>query len=480
MKNLIFTITVLLFATACSDILEENPKAVALETFYNTADEIQSAVYAIYNPIRTAVGTNGGTWVVNASQVDYAVGRLSYVNMSDFQVLSSTNISRTDAIWTYLYQAIRNANLVIKNAPKSSKATQDQINQFVAEAKFLRAFCYFYMVRNWAGLPIRTEDNMTVPDVARSTEDVVYALILSDLEYAETNLPESQSQVGRANKYAAKAVLTHVYLQIGRWSDARTKALEIINSGKFSLIKVSIPNDFYKIFGPDVISSLEEIFYLKYNSVSGNYIARFSHHPSHPEYYNSTGVYALYADSVSNKFISDWDYKDLRKKFTLYNCNIGFGPTTMLFKKFIDPTSTDQQCKNDWPAYRYPDILLFYAEADCMVNNGPTVDGMGKLNMIHRRAYGMDPTVASSIDFNAANYTKDTFLNLVLKEKGYEQMDEGKRYFELKRTGKLKEAVKYARGVDVVDAALLWPIPSVEYNYNKAIDPVKDQNPGYK
>ena len=480
MKKIIFTINVLLLITACSKILEENPKAVATETFYNTPNEIQAAVFAIYSPIRSAVGANPGSWTFNEAEVDYLVGRLSYSNISDFQGLNSASVGKTDVIWTNFYQAIRNSNLVIKNAPNASKATQEQIQQFVGEAKFLRAYCYFIMVRNWGGIPLRTEDNMIVSDVARSSEDEVYALILSDLEYAEANLPETQPQAGRANKYAAKAVLTHVYLQLGQWSNARTKALEIINSDKYALIKVSTPDDFYNIFGPDVNGSSEEIFYLKYNSVSGTWIGRISHYPTFTQYFNSTGVYALFSDSVTNKVISEWDYHDLRKKFTLYNCpQMGYGPTTVLFKKFIDPTATGTDSKNDYPAYRYPDILLYYAEADCRVNNGPTADGLEKLNMIHRRAYGKDPSVASSIDYNLSDYTEDTFLDLVLKEECYEQMDEGKRYLELKRTGKLKEAVKYARGVDVVDTHLLWAIPSVEFNYNGAIDPITDQNPGY-
>ena len=485
MKKIILGIVTLLFVAGCTDLLTEDPKAVATETFYNTADEIESAVYSVYRPIRDAIGANGGSWVFNSAEVDYAVGRLSYLNLSNFELLSSTSLSRTQSIWTNLYVGIRNANLVILNASKSTEVTQDKIDEYVAEARFLRAYCYFYLVRNWAGVPVRTEENMIEPDVPRSSVDEVYSLILSDLEFAETNLPESQAMVGRATKDAAKAVLVDVYLNRGQWSEARSKALEIINSGKYSLIKVSKPDDFYNIFGPDVVTSSEEIFYFKYDGTSDGgycYIGRFSHHPSHPEYFNTTGVYALFVeDSLTNKFITDWDYNDLRRKYTLYSCDIGFGPRSMLFKKFIDPSSTDQNCKNDWPAYRYPDILLYYAEADCRANNGPTADGIEKLNMIHRRAYGLDPDVPAPNDYVLGDYNKDTFLDLVLKEMGYEQMDEGKRYLNLRRwaPGKLKELVKYARNLDISEDYLYYPIPSVEYDYNKAIDPEKDQNPGY-
>ncbi len=475
-KILIYLILLLPVTIACKDLLEENPKAVAADLFYSTASEIESAVYAVYAPLREGMST---LWFVNAGESDYAIGRLSFLNMSDFdQPWNSTNISRSDGVWTSLYQAIRNANLVILNAPNASSVKTEVINKYIAEAKFLRAFSYFQLVRNWGALPIRTEKNMMEPDVARSPIADVYSQIVSDLEFAESNLSVTSDQVGRANQYAAKAMLAHVYLQLERWSDARTKALEIINSGKYSLTAISSSDDYYKIFGPTITSSSEEIFYLKYNYDSPSAITRFRHFPGDP-YFNATGAYAKYADSTTMKVIKEWDYKDLRKKFMLYNWNIGFGTTTVLFKKFIDPSAPSSGGTNDYPAYRYPDILLFYAEADCMVNNGPTADGVEKLNMIHRRAYGYNTKSTSPVDFQLSQYNKDSFINLVLQEGLYEQMDEGKRVLELKRTGKLKECVKTNRGIDLAESHLLFPIPSVEYNYNKAIDPTKDQNPGY-
>ena len=273
-------------------------------------------------------------------------------------------------------------------------------------------------------------------------------------------------------------MLTHVYLQLERWSDAKIKALEIINSGKYSLINVNKSDDFYNIFGPDVITSSEEIFYLKYNYDSPSYTARFRHYSNSP-YFNSTGAYAKYADSTEMKLIYEWEIKDLRRNFNLYHWDIGFGPRTMLFKKFIDPNSPSSISTCDYPAYRYTDILLFYAEADCRVNDRPTSEGIEKLNMIHRRAYGYDYSIPSPVDYNVSDYTKDSFIELVIQEGLYEQMDEAKRFLELKRTGKLIEYVKKNRNLDVNIAHILFPIPQGEYDYNGAIDPTTDQNPGY-
>ena len=105
-------------------------------------------------------------------------------------------------------------------------------------------------------------------------------------------------------------------------------------------------------------------------------------------------------------------------------------------------------------------MLLFYAEADCRANNGPTPDGMEKLNMIHRRAYGIDPGTVSDVDFILSDYTEESFVDLVIKERMYEMMYEGKRYFDLKRTGKIKSAIKDAFDIDVADKHLWWPIPN--------------------
>ncbi|MBD0777814.1 RagB/SusD family nutrient uptake outer membrane protein [Maribacter sp. ANRC-HE7] len=478
MKNIIFLISTLLLVTACSDVLEEEPKAVATETFYRTADEIESTVFAAYAPVWNAF--KNVFWLSLGTEVDYAVGRASLTNFTDWQdPLSGSNQSRTSAGWVNLYQSIRNANLVIENAPNSLEATDDEITQFVAEAKFIRALDYFYLVRLWGAIPLRTFENMLDENVARSSEEDVYAFIISDLEYAESNLPLNQDIGGRANQDAAKAVLAHVYLQLERWSDARDKALDLINSGKYSLLEINTSDDYYNIYGPDVITTPEEIFYFKYSVESGNSMAAYRHSSPSP-YWNATnGVYALYADSVNTKVISEWDYNDLRKNFNLYNADIGFGLTTMLFKKFITPGVVNNNGSYDYPAYKFSDILLFYAEADCRLNNGPTADGMEKLNMIHRRAYGQETKVASSVDFVLSDYNADTFIDLVLKEGMYEQMDEGKRTLELKRTGKLAQAIEENMGLTVNPARYLWPIPNNEYDYNGAIDVTTNQNPGY-
>jgi hypothetical protein len=117
-----------------------------------------------------------------------------------------------------------------------------------------------------------------------------------------------------------------------------------------------------------------------------------------------------------------------------------------------------------------------YAEAVCMDENGPSALALERLNMIKRRAYGYDPNVPSVVDY-PAGMDRDTFRETVLQERGYEFLLERRRWWDLNRTGKVKEAFA-AIGKNFIDERFLWPIPEDEINSNPALTP-QDQNPGY-
>jgi hypothetical protein len=484
-KRLLITIryyilvcTSLVFVS-CNKELDEKPKSLAVETFYNTAAEVESAVNAIYVPyIQTGEGL--GLYLAQLeSYVDFGFGRGSYGALNEFSGLDPTNITRTGNSWGMFYLSIRNANLVIANAPNGSSISVSDLARYVAEAKFLRAFDYFHLVRNWSGVPIRTESNMTERDLKRNTAEEVFARIEADLLVAETDLPDIPSQSGRPSKWAAKTLLADVYLQQGKNAEARDKAEEVISSNKYSLVPITTTDDLQKIFGPDVNGTTEEIFYLKCTRQAGfgNYFAMFLNHPG-TKFHGSGGYYAHYSDK-SNSVYAGQDDADLRKGLW-YSWDIGLGANSLLNKKFIDPIASGIfGAGNDQPWYRYADLLLIYAEAASRAGNGPTAEAMEALNKVHRRAFGKTPTLPSPVDFNLADYNADSFIDLVVKERGYEFQYEGKRWLELKRTGKAASTILSVKGKTIAQKHYLWPIPVTEMNYNKALDPVKDQNPGY-
>jgi hypothetical protein len=228
-----------------------------------------------------------------------------------------------------------------------------------------------------------------------------------------------------------------------------------------------------------VVTTPEEIFYLKFShdAGQGNLWPWLTNHPG-TKLHGGGGVYGHHSDG-NNLVYKNWDNSDLRKGLW-YIWNIGLGNTSLLNKKFIDPKANGGSgASNDQPWYRYSDVLLIYAEAASRVNNGPTAESVEALNQVHRRAYGKDPKVTSSVDFKATDYDVNSFLDLVIKERGYEFQYEGKRWLELKRTGKAAETILATKGKVIAPKAYLWPIAVTEFSYNKALDPIKDQNPGY-
>jgi len=474
--NLLFLIISSLLAS-CTKDLDENPKNIVVENFYNTPEEVEAAVNAIYPPIRL-----GATGIApyNATlecHTDYAYGRGSWAQFNDFAGLDAVNTNRVADFWETFYLAIRNANLVIANAPNGDAISEEDINRYVGEARFMRAWCYFHLVRNWGGVPLRVETNIEQRDVPRSTAEEVYALIDSDLRVAETYLPESTAQPGRPTKWMAKTVLSDVLLTIGQYDEARQKADEVIQSGVFDLVPVTSTDDYQQIFGPNVGVTPEEIFHFKYNRQGqGNYYPWIINHPS-TGYHGAGGAYAQYSETT-NPFYKAWDDRDLRKGLW-YTLDFGQGPNTLLQKKFIDPDAADTYgAINDFPLYRYPDVLFLFAEADAHVN-GVTAEGVEAVNQVKRRSYGLDSHTPSAIDYQASTLTTESFLDTILQERAYEFQFEGKRWFDLKRSGKAAAIILANKGKTIAEKHYLWPIPLSELNFNQAMDATTDQNPGY-
>lgn len=480
LRNIILIIS--LFLSACNDLLKEEPKSLAVETFYNTDQEVEAALAAIYQALRNDNALGGLYPAQLEAYTDYSYGRGSYGVLSTFQGLDGNNEGRIQSMWNQFYLAIRNSNIVIANVPNGSELSEESKQRFIAEARFLRGLTYFYLVRNWSGVPIRTEENMTEIEVIRNSAEEVYSLILEDLEFAESYLPDDVTLPGKPTKLAAKSVLADVYFFRNDYSSARDKAWEVISSAKYDLVEVETAADFEELYGASVVSSPEEIFYLKYSHLGtgqGYWFVQFIHHPG-SGFYGGGGYYALYSDAESNLVMAEMDREDLR--FDLwYNWQIGLGESTILSKKYIDPDAAGggATSANDYPMYRYADILLIFAEADARSTEMISDEALEILNQVHRRAYGKEVHIPSSIDFKKSDYDLNSFIELIIKERGYETQMEAKRWLDLKRTGQAKERIKEVTGIDVAEKHLLWPIPNSELNFNSLIDPATDQNPGY-
>ncbi|WP_047245467.1 RagB/SusD family nutrient uptake outer membrane protein [Maribacter thermophilus] len=483
MKNIVLGLVIIICFSACEKTLEEVPKDfVSKANFYNNEEDAQAAIVGVYAGLQSDFyGMNH--YLMTELHGDFIFGRGSQAPITIWdQILDQTSIGRCASNWSSLYTTINRANAILDNVPGIDDISAEEKEKILAEAHFLRALSYFELVRGWGAVPIKTSESVDLSSVEapREPESKVYELIIADALAAENGLGEVGGQTGRASKWAAKMLLAHVYLTLEQWEAAAEKADDVIVNGPFSLIEVENPDDFYKIFAVD--TSTEDIMSVHHSETKTSGIPTYIHRgQALPYNYSSTGYFAWLPDT--NSFIGDsWDDNDLRKDFNLYtqyqNAEGEWVPlpetVPMLFKKFISNTSG--QNVYSVPIYRFTEAYLFYAEAASKANGGPTALALERLNMIKRRAYGYDPNTASPVDYSSGMGAAD-FENTVLQERGYEFLLERRRWFDLKRTGKVKEAFA-AAGKTVIDERFLWPIPEDEINNNPAIDQ-SDQNPGY-
>lgn len=482
---LITSLITLLIFSGCGDleILEEKPVKEATQGFMTDAAHIESVLLSAYYQVKRYECFSRYYHTNIEALADYASSIGSFEYVGRYQGADPTTTSRTDAVWACFYRAIRFANMIIAYAPDAEEASPQEIKELTAEARFIRAFCYLHLAQLWGAVPLSTEEELSnsgETNLPRVDQDKIFAFAAADLEIAATDLPDNQPVVGRPHKMTARAVLAEVYMHLQQWDKARDNARDVINSGKYRLVEVSQPDDFYKLYHPKLVNSTEEIFYLKYREGKEYGSAFASMLNRGKQYYNGNAYYGIHS-TFANPFYANWSDNDLRKAFNIYVVNVN-GQDLIYNKKFIETDAVGDSGGSDIPLYRLADVLLFYAEAACRANNGiPTADAMEKLNIVHRRAYGKRSDVADpSVDYKLSDYnTEEKFMELVLTERGYETCYEGKRYNDLKRTGKLAEYVLDKKGIVVGEGGYWFAIPSQEFLYNKGMDPNKDQNPGY-
>jgi starch-binding outer membrane protein, SusD/RagB family len=484
MKQIIIFLILFLALSSCEDFLTEVPKDRLSETnFYKTTEDAKAALNAIYGVLGVG-GVYGEQYLLQLEvPADYAYGRGSTMPIGgEYTGLDATNARRVELKWVEFYRAINYANIALEKIAEMQIDATIQ-GELIAEAKYLRAFCYFQLVRDFGACPLRL--NSTDGDKPRAPVADVYDAIISDLEAAEAGLPSTPEAYGHATKWFAKITLADVYLYLENWGPARDKAKDVMDNGPFSLVEIGALADWDNLFGGSANGTSEEIFYIKFNHLKGGNGWPFFLSWSQVDY-NPYGAYVLHSDPT-NPFIVNWDDNDLRKQWDVYTeftdrttgllTQLIYPP--MCFGKFRDSNTPGARTYgNDCPIYRYADVLLIYAEAANNAESGPSTLAVDCLNQIKRRGYGYPSTSASAVDYPATGWTVDSFRDAVLLERAYEFMSEGKRWRDLKRTGKAKETILAHLGKTVADKFMWWPISQQEINTNTEIDQA-DQNPGY-
>ena len=469
-----------LFST-CQDSLEEVPKAfLTPQNFYETAEDALLAVNASYDHMASGTSNRdfGGVyfsnyWVVQALASDE--GYASGANNPQYS-LPLTNFTwdanngYLEDVWEDLYKTINVTNIALQQIP-IIEMDEDLKNRFLGECHFIRGLMYFELVRMFGDVPLSLEPtvDLSTISISRTAVAEVYAQIIIDLELARDQLPWAYYGVdmGRATRGAAGGYLTKVYLTLGEWQNAIDEANDIIQSGVHELM----PN-FGDIFKIENSNNSELLFSVNFtlNNDAIWETSQFNVRVLPVELNKNSLSWELPTQYLYDLF----DPSDLRRDVTFKvewtDSSIGetytFDPH--IFKYWDEAAEPNaSSSSSDFFNLRYADLLLMKAEALNELS-GPTNEAFELIDQVRSRA-GLDDL---DITLN-----KEAFREAILLERTKEFVFEGHRWFDLVRTGKLKEKVLLAKPSVSVDMNrhILFPIPQREINVN----PNLVQNPGY-
>ncbi len=243
-KYLVLFLLVFILALSCDeDLLEQtNPNQFTSDQYYKDADQLTAATNGIYSQFYGADLWGRMMQYFSDCRADEHAAGGSQLETHNAQLLDGTYDNSNypiQAAWRGLYRMIHRANAVIQFSSGIEDIDAALLNQRVAEAKFLRAYAYYYLVVNWGRIPIYTETAETSDDAKPlSEESEVYQLLETDLTAIQNNLEWTYTgdDAGRASKGAAKLLLARVYMHQGKYSEASTVLLDIYQNGPYSLV----------------------------------------------------------------------------------------------------------------------------------------------------------------------------------------------------------------------------------------------------
>ncbi|MFT3746876.1 MAG: RagB/SusD family nutrient uptake outer membrane protein [Agriterribacter sp.] len=474
--------------SSCKKFLEEDPKSqVTITNYYKTEADAISAVNSIYAYLNSiSTGTTAGVyhstfWVTMGLASDELLNNQVAAPQFD-QLATFTYTSQNSAleeIWAMHYKTITIANIAIARIPGIAM-NESLKNRLVGEARFLRALMYFNMVRMFGSIPLLVEENnpLTPPP---ATADAIYVQIISDLDIAAANLPDSYDPGngrGRATNGAANALLAKVYLTQKQWDKAADAAKKVIDSNQYALW-----DDFADVFKLSSRNGKEAIFSVGFGDAGGAIIfweaGQFQVRLLPPDL-SVEGVKNAQGWQIPTEYLyNQYDADDRRRAVTFITeiNDPATGPKTIrpYIKKYWDRAAepTGNESSNDFPVLRYADVLLMYAEANN--ESGQTDIAETYINKVRKRARFNGTNYLPTVP-DYAGLNQDQMRDAIIKERLLEFVAEGQRWFDLARTNKLIEKVPLAKpGVTPQSKNYLFPIPQREIDLNKSLE----QNTGY-
>ena len=508
MKKYLFIslITITVFATvtsSCSDDFVDRPVEYSIdsENYFNSKSDYENAVIASYDLLQsTFINVLMGEI---ASDNTFAGGN-SPTDVPGYQQIDQMTHGPVNAnlkqLWDWMFAGVQRANYILEFKDKTDFEGKDKI---IAEARFLRAYYQFELVKWFGGIPMKGDARFIPGDetsIPRSSVSEVYTSIQNDLIFAAANLPAIPAQQGRATSGAAMALLGKAYLYDKKYDLAADTFGKLIATGQYHLVKTSdlTPQQisggltaFGSIFEEAGENGPESVFEIQYTDVEGASYGQLQYSEGNVAvgFAGPFGyVGPVFADGnnfnlPTPKIVSAFEAGDSRKavtildmvawiaqnpgtSYTKQNQDTGYFNRKYIPRKRRPEAAGDVKLTspNNYRAIRYADVLLMAAEAynkSTVVND---VLARKYLNEVRARAFGDNDHNISASGAALADF--------IQAERRVEFAGEGIRFFDLVRTGKAAQEIPgFTAGKNE-----LFPIPIEEIQFANGN---WDQNPNY-
>lgn len=487
LKSLIYISLIAFVLNSCSEDFLDQPVLIdnVIENFYKTEADAYSAIIAAYDPLQWEIKEDvyfcewniGDICSDDALKGGENTGDQPYTaDLEKFDANSSNELALMT--WKYMYIAITRCNLVtdrVVDIPISEFADPATKDRIIAEAKFLRAYYYFRLIKVFGGVPLLTTVHSPYDDyVPRSTESQTWAQIEKDLSEAIPHLPfkseVSLDQLGRATKGAAKAYLVKAYVFQEKWSLAEPLANEIILSGEYDLEPVY--SDIFSLNNENGIESIFEIQYMEegtsdWPSTRGSLISKLQ---------ESRSGWGWGMNRPTSDFIDEFEAGDPRLDATVYTDGSGYLGNYNHSKKYVLDAADRPNHPTRGPlnikAFRYADLLLLHAEA--AYHNTNEIAARESVNKIREKRREGNSTI---LPYLTPTTTGNDLLLAIWHERRVELGMEGHRFFDLVRQNRAYETMQAFGQTNFVQGIHeLFPIPESEIQLSGG---VLEQNFGY-
>ncbi len=362
----------------------------------------------------------------------------------------TTTTGSFKSMWTRWYKSIGRATQAIEYTEKFGLTDETYKNRLIAEARFLRALNYFYLVRGWGDVPIQERDLIKREPVAE-----VYAYIEADLQFAIDNLPVKSAyaakDLGRATKGAAQGLLSKVYLYQSKWQQAADMAKTVITSGGYSL-----EPDYAKIWRLAGENGPESLFEWQARGTSiALGIQQYSQVQAPRGGLVKLGWgFNTPSENLLNAFNAEHDNirRDatiIFRNSTLYDGRVidaGVENAMYNMKAYSSANGGADHTDKNVRYLRLGEIYLILAEAANEVGNSS--EALNALNTVRARVKLANVTTTDQAQLR----------QLIWKERRLELAFEHDRWFDLIRTKQAKTAMA-ANGKTFQDKMMLFPIP---------------------